>query len=160
MGQAKKQIAERFGNRKRWWTQLVDRAAKVSKLHAHLTPGEHSYLGTSSGIRGLNLTYVVTQDESSAELYIDRGKDSEEENKAIFDKLQANQAEVEKAFGGPLSWERLEGRRACRIRFTDTGGGYRLPEEKWPEIQGRTIDAMIRLDRALRPFLKQLNLGA
>jgi Domain of unknown function (DUF4268) len=160
VGQTKKQIAERYGIRKRWWTQLVERAAKVSKLHAHITPGEYSWLGTSAGIRGLNLNYVVTQDESSAELYIDRGKDSEEENKAIFDKLQASQAAVEKAFGGPLSWERLEGKRACRIRFTQTGGGYRSPEEKWPELQDGIIGAMTRLEQALRPFLKQLNLGA
>src|SRR6266571_3249928 len=105
VGQTKKEIAERYGIRKRWWTQLIERSAKVSKLHAHITPGEHSWLGTSSGISGLNFNYVVTQDECAAELYVDRGKDSEQENKAIFDQLQANQAEVEKAFGGPLSWE-------------------------------------------------------
>jgi hypothetical protein len=160
VGQTKKEIAERYGIRKRWWTQLVERAASVSKLHAHITPGEYSWLGTSSGIRGLNLNYVVTQDESSAELYIDRGKDSEEENKAIFDQLRANQAEVEKAFGGPLSWERLEGKRACRIRFTQTGGGYRSPEERWPKLQDGIIAAMTRLEQALRPFLKQLKLSA
>ncbi len=107
VGQTKKEIAERYGIRKRWWTQLIERSAKVSKLHAHITPGEHSWLGTSSGISGLNFNYVVTQDECAAELYVDRGKDSEQENKAIFDQLQANQAEVEKAFGGPLSWENL-----------------------------------------------------
>jgi hypothetical protein len=160
VGQTKKEIAERYGIRKRWWTQLVERAASVSKLHAHITPGEYSWLGTSSGIRGLNLNYVVTQDESSAELYIDRGKDSEEENKDIFDQLQANQVEVEKAFGGPLSWERLEGKRACRIRFTQTGGGYRSREEMWPKLQDGIIAAMTRLEQALRPFLKQLKLSA
>lgn len=159
VGQTKKEIAERYGIRKRWWTQLVERSASVSKLHAHITPGEYSWLGTSSGIRGLGLNYVVTQDESAAELYIDRGKDSEEENKAIFDQLHANQAEVEKAFGGPLSWERLEGKRACRIRFTQPGG-YRSPEDAWPKIQDGIIAAMARLEQALRPFLKQLKLSA
>lgn len=159
VGQTKKEIAERYSIRKRWWTQLVERAAKISKLHAHITPGEYSWLGTSSGIRGLNLNYVVTQDESAAELYIDRGKDSEEENKTIFDQLQANRAEIEKAFGGPLSWERLEGKRACRIRFTQPGG-YRSPEETWSAIQDGIIAAMTRLEQALRPFLKQLKLGA
>jgi hypothetical protein len=123
VGQTKKEIAERYVVRRRWWTQLVERSAKVSKLHAHITPGEYSWIGTSSGIRGLNLNYVVTQDEASAELYLDRGKDSEEENKAIFDQLQAHQKEIEECFGGSLSWERLEGKRACRIRFTQPGGG-------------------------------------
>jgi hypothetical protein len=159
VGQTKKQIAERYGIRKRWWTQLVERSAKVSKLHAHITPGEYSWIGTSSGIRGLNLNYTVTQDEGAAELYIDRGKDSEEENKAIFDQLKANRSAVEKAFGGPLSWERLDGKRACRIRFTQTSGGYRSPEERWPELQDGIIAAMTRLEQSLRPFLKQLKLS-
>jgi len=159
VGQTKKEIAERYGIRKRWWTQLVERSAKVSKLHAHITPGEYSWIGTSAGIRGLNLNYVVTQDESATELYIDRGKDSKEENKGIFDQLEAHKAEVEKAFGAPLSWERLEGKRACRIRFTQTGGGYRSPEEQWPGLQDGIINAMTRLEQALRPFLKQLKLS-
>jgi hypothetical protein len=51
VGQTKKQIAERYGIRRRWWTQLIERSAKVSKLHAHITPGEYSWIGTSSGIR-------------------------------------------------------------------------------------------------------------
>lgn len=159
VGQTRKEIAERYGIRKRWWTQLIERSAKVSQLHAHITPGEYSWIGTSSGVRGLNLNYVITQDECAAELYIDRGKDSEGENKSIFDQLRVHHAEVEKGFGGPLSWERLEGKRACRIRFTQSGGGYRTPEEKWPELQDGIIAAMNRLEQALRPFIKQLKLN-
>ncbi len=156
VGQAKKEIAERYGIRKRWWTMLVERSAKVSKLHAHITPGEYSWIGTSSGLRGLNLNYVVTQDECGAELYIDRGRDAEEENKRIFDQLAANREAIENGFGGPLSWERLESRRACRIRYTSSAGGWRSPEEKWPEIQDGVIAAMDRLDKAFRPHIAKL----
>lgn len=160
VGQAKKEIAERYGIRKRWWTQVVERSGKVNKLHAHITPGEYSWIGTSSGTRGLNLNYTVTQDDCGAELYIDRGKDAEGENKNIFDQFIAHKAEIEKAFGGPLSWERLDGKRACRIRYTQAGGGYRSPEDGWPKIHDGIIDAMDRLEKALRPQLKQLKLGA
>ena len=155
-GQTKQEIAERYGIRKRWWTQLVERSAAISKLHSHITPGEYSWIGTSSGIRGLNWNYVVTQEECAAELYIDRGKDSEEENTTIFDQLETSKAEIERTFGGPLSWERLDGKRACRIRYTQTGGGYRASEDKWPEIQDGIIQAMNRLELALRPFLNTL----
>jgi uncharacterized protein DUF4268 len=158
VGQTKKEIAERYGIRKRWWTQLIERSAKVSKLHAHITPGEYSWVGTSSGVRGLNLNYVITQDECGAELYIDRGKGCEEENKSIFDQLYGHRAEVEQAFGGPLSWERLEGKRACRIKFSQEGG-YRSPEDQWPKMQDDIIAAMNRLEQALRPLLKQLKLN-
>src|SRR5262249_4630603 len=155
VGRAKKEIAERYGIRKRWWTQLVERSAGITKLHAHITPGEYSWIGTSSGVRGLNFNYVVYQDECAAELYIDRGKDSADENKAIFDQLLAHKDEIEKAFGSALSWERLEGKRACRIRHTQRGGGYRSPEDQWPRLQEAIIRAMNHLEEALRPHLKQ-----
>lgn len=160
VGTTKKDIAERFELRRRWWTQLIERSQQVNKLHAHISPGDWGWLGASAGIRGLNLNYVVTMDESSAELYIDRGKGSEAENKSIFDQLQAHKGEIEKSFGGTLSWERLEGKRACRIRYLQPGGGYRSPEEDWPRIQDGIINVMDRLEKALRPYLKQLKLGA
>ena len=160
VGQTKKEIAERYGIRKRWWSTLIERSAKVNKLHAHITPGEYSWIGASSGVRGLNLNYVITQDECAAELYIDRGKDGEEENKSIFDQLFANKDKIDAAFGEALSWERLEGKRACRIRHTQSGGGYRTPEEQWPALQDAIIQDMDRLEKALRPYLKQLKLNA
>jgi hypothetical protein len=159
VGQTKQKIAERYGIRKRWWTQLIERSAKYTKLHAHLTPGEYTWIGTSSGVRGLNLNYVVTQDECAAELYIDRGKDSQGENEAIFDQLHAHREEVERTFAGPLDWQRLEGKRACRIRYTNSQGGYRSPEEAWPTLHDDVTRAMDRLDKALRPLLRQLAIG-
>lgn len=158
LGITKKEIAERYGIRKRWWFQLIERSAHVSKLHTHITPGEYSWIGTSVGVRGLGWNYAVGQTESMAELYIDRGKDSEAVNKSIFDQLYANKDAIEKVFGGELRWERLENRRASRIRYVQEGG-YRSPEELWPGIQDRLIRAMNRLETGLRPYLKQLDLG-
>jgi hypothetical protein len=156
VARAKDEFAERYDTRQRWWSALVSRSD--AKLHAHITPGRYSWIGTSSGIRGLNLNYTVTKDECGAELYIDRGNGAEAENKAIFDQLGAHKAEIEKSFGEELSWERLEGKRACRIRAS-VPGGYRSPEDEWPLIQTRLVAAMTRLEAALRPHLKTLKLG-
>jgi hypothetical protein len=51
VGHTKREIAERYSIRKRWWTQLIERSAKLSKLHAHITPSEYSWIGTSSGAK-------------------------------------------------------------------------------------------------------------
>ena len=159
VGEAKKEIVERYLIRKRWWTTLIERSAAVSKTHAHITPGEHGWIGTSAGVRGLNFNYVAMQDECRVELYIDRGKDSDEENKQIFDQLFVNRQPIDRAFGAPLDWERLDARRACRIQYTHSEGGYRSPEEEWPQIQDRTIHDMDRLEKALQPYLKQLRVS-
>jgi hypothetical protein len=158
VSRTKKEFAEREDLRQQWWARLV--ARPDARLHKHITPGVYSWIGTSSGsIRGLQLNYVVTQDQCGAELYIDRGNGSEIENKAIFDQLLAHRDEIEARFGGELEWQRLENRRASRIRKT-LPGGYRSLEEQWEDIQTAQVDAMNRLNFALQPALKLLKLGA
>lgn len=156
VGMARKEFAERYAIRNRWWTDLIERSKPKSRLHAHITPGDYSWIGVSSGFRGLNFNYSVKQDSRTAELYIDRGKGCEDENKALFDQLEEHKAEIEAAFGGPLNWEGLEGKRACRISLTLADGGYRSADELWPQLQDTQIDAMIRLERAMKPFIQKL----
>lgn len=155
-GHSKKELAERYDIRRNWWAQLV--ARPDAKLHSHITPGTYSWIGTSAGIRGINLNYVVTQDDSSAELYIDRGKNSDEENKSILDQLYVYKDEIEKTIPEKLSWERLDGKRASRIRIT-VPGGYRSSVEEWESIQTKLVSAMNALEQALKPYLKRLYLG-
>ena len=69
--------------------------------------------------------------------------------------LAAVRGDVEQAFGGPVEWERLDGKRACRIRKQIDLGGY-LDEQKWPKIQEEMVDAMIRLHTALSPHIQYL----
>jgi hypothetical protein len=160
IGDTKKELAERHVLRKRFWSELLERAREKTKLHANISPGSYNWVGTSSGHRGLAFNYAVQQHGSQVELYIDRGKECKEENQAIFDQLAQHKDKVEAAFGEPLEWERLESKRACRIvkRFPD--GGYRDDEERWPIIQAPMIDAMIRLERALAPHIAKLKVKA
>lgn len=152
----KQELAERYGIRQLWWSQLIKRPG--AKLHSHITPGTYSWIGTSSGVRGLNLNYVVTQTDCAAELYIDRGKDAEAENTAIFEQLLAHRADIDGQVRHPISWEPLDGRRACRLRIT-VPGGYRAPEAEWAGIHDNAIAAMNALNTALQPYLKKLKLG-
>ena len=96
------------------------------------------------------------KNEAQVELYIDRGKERDQENKAIFDNLFGHKEQVENTFGETLEWERLEGKRACRIRKIISVGGYRDEEEKWPQIHEAMVDAMIRLEKSLKPYISQL----
>lgn len=157
IGDTKKDLSDRNLRRRNYWSRLLDLAKTRSKLHANISPSTGNYVGTGAGISGLGLTYVSTYKDSSVELYIDRGQDADEENLKIFDSLQKHQQEIEKAFGSELSWQRLEQRRACRIRYT-IPGGYEDEEDKWSAIHTSLVDAMIRLEKSLRPHLKQLKL--
>ena len=158
IGKKKKEMAERYDIRYRFWTELLDYAKTKTKLHTNISPTDHGWLGTGAGISGLGYNYAITKHEAYVELYIDKGKDSNKENLSIFKQLEASKTEIENVFGGPLEWQELENRRACRIRKTITSGGYRDSEEKWPVIHKTMVDAMIRLEKALTNYIKKIKI--
>lgn len=155
IGETKKELAERYSIRHRFWTQLLKKAAKATNLYISVSPSQSNWIATGAGKSGLRYKYTVSQHGATAELYIDRGKESETENENYFDELFSSREEIDAAFGEPLDWQRLESSRACRIRKQIDVGGYR-DEEKWSEIQDAMIDTMVRLEKALRPHIKAL----
>jgi hypothetical protein len=158
VGATKKELAERYDLRQHFWTQLLKRAKDKSKLHANISPSQHGWISAGSGKRGVGFNYAILKHEGAVELYIDRGKEAGDESKIIFDSLAASKDAIEKEFGGPLEWQRLEGKRACRIKKIIPLGGYRDDESKWPSIQDAMIDAMICLERAFKPYIAKLQL--
>lgn len=91
------------------------------------------------------------------ELYIDRGKNNDEENITIFEQLYHHKEQIEEIFGEPLEWRKLEDKRAKRIVKTLTNGGYQ-DQEQWPEIQQEMIESMIKLEKALSGDIKNVKL--
>jgi hypothetical protein len=153
------QDSDRHRLRLKFWQTLLSRPKAKGTRHADITPGKYSRLGAGSGVRGVPFTYAIGQRDAKVELWIDRGPDEgKEANKRILDRLQERKGEIETAFGSALSWQPLEGKRACRISYTIKAGGYRSDESQWPTIQDAMIDAMIRLEKALAPHLEKLKM--
>lgn len=155
IGEKKEELAERYDIRKEFWSRLLDRARNRTTLHASISPGKDSWIETSAGKSGLSYSYTIRQHDGQIEFYIDRGK--QEENKTIFATLHESKVAIEADFGETLEWQRLDEKRASRIRKIVELGGWR-DEAKWPEIQEAMIDAMIRLEKALRPHITKLRI--
>jgi Domain of unknown function (DUF4268) len=153
--EGRKQRAERYDIRKKFWEGVVASAKEKGGRHANIKPGSYSWIGAGSGIRGLGLNLAIKQQTSKAELYIDRG--DREENKSIFDQLSEHRMEIEAVFPFALEWQRLEDKRACRIKSV-VNGGYKTQEADWPPIQTALVDRIAALEKALRPFLAKLSL--
>jgi len=156
-GIQKKEIAERHKTRLRFWERLLEESKKRTSLHSNISPSMNSWISTSSGRSGLGFNYVVTNKHGQIELYIDRGKDSQDENKEIFDEFQSHREEIEKEFRDKLTWERLDDKRSSRIckRFKYAGLN---DEEKWIKLQDDMIDGMIQLEKAFRKYINNLKI--
>ncbi len=50
----------------------------------------------------------MTRHAAAAELYIDRGSGADGKNLLVFDALHADKDSIERLYGGPLEWLRLE----------------------------------------------------
>jgi hypothetical protein len=149
-----KRLAERKGRverhdlRYRFWEQLLSRAKGRTQLHANRSPSKDTWISGGIGRTGFLISYGLRQEDNSVYLWISN-------DKGAFDALRAQQNTIEAEFGAPLVWFEQEGVQGRGITFHQEGG-YRLPPEEWPAIQDRMIDAMIRLDRALRPRVQAL----
>ena len=155
-GETKREFTERYSLRRRFWTSLLEGAKEKTLLHANTSASQSNYVMTGAGRSGLNFRYVIQQHTSEIDLYIDRGREADNENEEIFDTLEEAKDKIEEVFGESLEWQRLEGKRACRIGKRFSLGGYRDDEEEWSEIQDAMIDGMIRLEAALRPHIDRL----
>lgn len=155
-GQAKQELSERQKTRRRFWSLLLERAKERTRLHSGLSPAPQSWITAGAGISGLGWVYSVVRNDARVELYIDRG--DEEENLAIFEALAREREDVEAKFQGPLEWQRLDGRKACRIRHVLHVEGWE-DQKNWETIADAMIDAMIRFEKALRPHVRQIQVG-
>lgn len=142
------ELVERHKARLQFWQTLLPHANEVSNLHAGISAGRYHWLGKRK--HGQWWNYVVLQQETRTELYIDGPK--AEENKALFDALHAQSTAIEAAFGSPLYWQRLDEKRASRISFTVVGGW--ADETTWPSAVDQAVQAMQRLYGALSPLVE------
>lgn len=155
-GETKRELSERHFIRRDFWSQLLSRAKERTKLHANISPSTNGWVGTGAGLSGLAFNYVIKQHSGRVELYIDRGKNSRDENKEIFDALKEHRADIEETFGSELRWQRLDEAMASRISVEIDAGGYR--DDEWKSVQDMMIDTMIRFAEALQPHIEQLQI--
>jgi hypothetical protein len=140
---------------RRFWSQTIEKSKAKTQLLAGRSTSSDGWISTGVGRSGFWLSLVLTQESGQVECYIRLGKDVER-TLAAFEALQAQKEAIEAAFGDTLDWQDLPGRTGCRI-CKELPGGWKAPESEWPGIQDRMIDALIRLDRAVRKPVQELN---
>lgn len=153
VGVKKQERAERHDLRQAFWESLLKRAEPRTRLFSAVSASTETWIQAGSGRSGVHFSYSVRQHDGAVRLFLE-GSDADE-NHRHFDQLLSRRDTVEQAFGGPLEWDRVENRKRCSIGIA-TSGGYKDDVAAWPAIQDEMIDAMVRLEAALRPELARL----
>lgn len=119
-------VSEKRQKYQEFFQGLLDDLREVKFSNAKKAQPQNWY-SFSSGVSG----YVYSASFANGarlrvDLYIDLHDATE--NKAAFEKLLEDKGNIEAEFGEPLTWEKLEGRRACRICAYAAGSIDDAPE--------------------------------
>src|SRR3954451_13886646 len=152
VGETKKELAARHIERQAFWRALLSTVkSRRTHLFSAVSPSDRPWISTGAGKGGMLYHFRTRPEDSAVECAVERP--SPEENDAAFEQLQQHKDKIESAYGGHLQW-RQRGSRRRAVAISETfEGGYRSPD-RWPELHSRMIDAVIRLDEALKPFVE------
>lgn len=153
IGLEKKEYAQRHVFREKFWTQFLAEINKKNSLFANISPSTDNWIGIGMGRGGFNLNLVISKKYARAEIYINRGE--MEENKKAFDSLYNLKDEIEKEFGGKLTWERMEDNVTSRIKHQLDSVNI-TNEEDWPKMNAFIIDAAERMHRAFKDPIRKI----
>lgn len=147
---------DRHELRLKFWEGLLGCAKSRSDVHANRKPTQDGWISGGIGRYGFSLVYTARRHDSQVELWIAHGAGQHAKNKAAFKALEVHKAAIESDFGALLDWQELPEGEGCRIRSV-VDGGYKSPIDQWPAIHAALVDAMVRLEKAMRPRVAQLS---
>lgn len=135
-----------------FWESMMEKCKnRLPHFSGKKAPKYHYHSG-SAGKGGLTFVFLATGKFYGIELYIDAGDG--DENLSYLKQLQKNKSQIEKEFGHTLSWEELDEKRACRIRYHIKNES--IVEIDWAKAQDEMIINMEKFEKILRPKIKEL----
>ena len=109
----------------------------------------------ATGYRPFQYGANFTKDKTArVEVYIDEGE--ADMNLALFEALEEEKVAIESDFGKTLDWQRLEGKRACRIAMTRPGS-IDETETKLEEINSWMVSNLLKFKEVFSPHFRELS---
>jgi Domain of unknown function (DUF4268) len=141
-------VSERGALYMRLWERLLARVqADYPQWSSARKASPDNWIEMKAPIKGCKFSQSFAQGHRLRhELYIDTG--DADRNLEIFESLPSRKAEMEQAYGRPLTWEELPTRRACRVANYKDGCDV-TQEDRFEEYIDWFIDAGTRLRKAL-----------
>lgn len=140
-----------------FFQDLIDELRTEHKFTQARKGQPQNWYTFSSGVTGIGYSVVFALGKQvRTEAYIDNG--SVKWNKAMFDALYQQREAIEEALGEPLTWERLDDRRASRVAVY-RAGSIDDPPQVLEEIKDWSIERLLRFKKVLSPLASSLDIA-
>jgi len=150
---AAKSQARSLELRPQFWTKTLEAMERAGvKRYSTVSPSNEHWLSCGTGLSGVIYSLIFSKKEIRVEIYM--GKNDTTENKAIFDKLYARKDEIESKFGNKLEWQRLDDKKACRIKFSEPIEGY--DTENWDSMVDWLVEYFQKMEKAFHPEIERI----
>lgn len=147
------ELKGRYQVRLEFWKQHLQKFNRKSNLFANISPSKDNWLSAGTGVSGVGFNFTISRTYARTEVYMSRSV--AEENKFIFDKLVEQKESIESETGA-LEWERLDDKKACRIK-QELNNVNLYEKDDWEKMSNFMIDSMLKLEPAFRKPLKKIN---
>lgn len=137
-----------------FWTKVIQEMNTKSNLFQNISPSKYNWISAGSGVAGIGFNFAASKTYGRAEVYIDKGK--KEENEKVFDELKKLKDEIEAEFGGKLIWERLDDKRACRIKAELNSNVF--IKENWSDMIKFMVTSMVNLEKSMKSRISAISL--
>lgn len=137
-----------------FWERALDalREQGLSR-YQNISPTKDHWLSSGTGVSGCVYSLIFGKDEARVELSLQRS--SRDENKWIYDQLEAARAAIDDAFGAEMDWRRMEDKKSSRVQFSKSFDGFN--RESWPEMIRWLGVHVEKLETAFAAPLSELN---
>lgn len=146
------ELESRYTIRRDFWTEFLKEVNIHNNLCANISPSKDAWIGIGSGVSGVNINLVVTRSYARVEIYINKGVS---QNKEFFDYFYKQKEQIEKDFGAPLVWERMDNKVTCRIKWQVDGVSV-FEESDHVKMIAFLVDGLERMKNTFSGPIKNL----
>ena len=140
-------LKQRHGERLAFWEMfneiLIGRGKPFNVRKASTDSWYDVAMGTSEAHIAINL--INRDNKVVVELYIN-------DNKPMFDRLYEKKEDIETQLGFILQWERLDGKKASRIKYDIPGLDFDN-HDNYPELINNAIDVAVKMRDIFKKYL-------
>jgi hypothetical protein len=136
-----------------FWNKMLEALEHAGvNLYENVSASRDHWLNAGAGIGGVHYTMIFGKDEARVDFSL--ASSNKEKNKFLFDQLHKHKEQIEKLFGSPLEWRRMDDNKVSLIVFAKEFDGYN--RENWPEMIAWLVEHTRKIESAFKPQISNL----